>query len=72
MLAVVFVLQNAQPVRVHFWFVRAHPRLIWVVLVSVVVGVVLGYLLAAPGRRAAKRRRRQERAEQREARRSGR
>ena len=37
--AVIFVVQNSQPVKVHLWLVTGHPRLIWVVLASLVVGI---------------------------------
>ena len=58
-LAVVFVVQNSAPVRLHVFVFSAHPRLIWVVLVSIVLGVVLGFLLGAPGRSSSRRRRRE-------------
>jgi uncharacterized integral membrane protein len=46
-----FVVENAQRVKVQLWFVTGHPRLIWVLLVAVVVGAVLGFVAARPGRR---------------------
>ncbi|HUI04781.1 MAG TPA: LapA family protein [Acidimicrobiales bacterium] len=57
-LVAVFVAQNAGGVKVHFWFVTGRPRLIWVVLVSLVVGIVFGYVLGSPGRRKRRQRRR--------------
>jgi uncharacterized integral membrane protein len=47
-LVVVFVAQNSQPVKVHFWFVNAEPRLIWVILGCLAVGVGIGYLIGRP------------------------
>jgi lipopolysaccharide assembly protein A len=52
--AAVFVIQNSQRVRVHFWFVTGNPRLIWVILACLVVGIAFGYVL---GRRRRGRRR---------------
>jgi uncharacterized integral membrane protein len=60
-LVVVFVVQNSGVVKVHFWFVTGHPRLIWVVLVSLVVGIAFGYVLGAPGRRKRRERKRAQR-----------
>jgi len=53
-LVIAFVVENAQPVDVRFWFVSRHPRLIWVVLACLVIGVALGYALAMPRRRKRK------------------
>ncbi len=60
-----FVVQNSQPVRVHFWFVDRHPRLIWVVLACLVLGTVFGYVLGGPERKATRLARRQEKRDQR-------
>jgi uncharacterized integral membrane protein len=60
-LAAVFVIQNSQRVRVHFWFVSGHPRLIWVILACVVVGLVFGYVLGR-SRRGRRRERRPEKS----------
>lgn len=64
LLAVVvsFVIDNSQKVRVRLWFVTGHPRLIWVLIVTVVVGAVLGFVAGRPGRRRrdAERRRRRD------------
>ena len=58
----VFVAQNSGGVKVHFWFVTGRPRLIWVVLVSLVVGIVFGYVAGGPGRRKYRAHRRAQRA----------
>jgi uncharacterized integral membrane protein len=52
-----FVVQNSQSVKVRFWFVTGHPRLIWVILACLAAGLVLG-LLAARSRRVRFRRKR--------------
>lgn len=49
--AVAFVIENSQPVKVKFWFVTAHPRLIWVVLVCLIAGGLFGFLLGRERRR---------------------
>lgn len=49
--AVSFVLENDQKVKVQLWFVTGHPHLIWVLVVAVVVGAVIGYLVGLPRRR---------------------
>jgi uncharacterized integral membrane protein len=46
-----FVVQNGQKVKVQLWFVSGHPRLIWVLLVTVAVGAILGFIAGRPGRR---------------------
>lgn len=51
-LLVVFILANAQPVRVDFVFFERQPRLIWVMFACAVLGGVVGYLVGRPGRRA--------------------
>ncbi len=56
-LLIAFVVQNSQSVTVHFWFWRADPRLIWVILGCLVVGGVIGYLIARPPARFTRRRR---------------
>jgi uncharacterized integral membrane protein len=57
---IVFVVENSQPVQVHLWFVTRRPRLIWVVLSCLVIGMLVGYVLSAPERKAARRRRQEE------------
>lgn len=56
--AVAFVVENSQPVKVRFWFVSAHPRLIWVVIACLVAGALFGLVLGRQSRRRARRRRR--------------
>jgi uncharacterized integral membrane protein len=62
-----FVVQNAHSVTVRLWFYTGHPELIWVVVGSLVVGGLVGYLVGHPGRRrrvpGGRRRRRQAGAE---------
>jgi len=36
--AIVFVVQNRQPVSVHFWFVTAHVHLLWLVVACLALG----------------------------------
>jgi uncharacterized integral membrane protein len=67
----VFVVQNSQPVRVHFWVVDRHPRLIWVVLACLVLGTVFGYVLGGPERKATRLARRQEKHDRRARRHGG-
>ena len=50
-LLVVFVIENWQPVDVRFWGVHSHPRLIWVIVGCLVIGGVVGYLMARPSRK---------------------
>jgi uncharacterized integral membrane protein len=57
----VFVIQNSQAVKVRFWFVTSRPRLIWVILACLAVGLVMG-VLAARSRMRARRRRHEARA----------
>lgn len=52
-----FVVQNNQKVKVQLWFVSGHPRLIWVLIVTVAVGAVLGFVAGRPRRRRAEERR---------------
>ncbi len=52
----VFVVQNSQAVDVRFWFVTSRPRLIWVILACLAVGVVMGVLLARSRGKARRRR----------------
>jgi uncharacterized integral membrane protein len=56
-IAVWFVVDNSQPVKVRFWFVTSHPRLIWVVIVCIVGGALFGYLLGRERRRRRAHRR---------------
>jgi len=70
-LVLTFVVQNSQPVRVHFWVVNRHPRLIWVVLAGLVLGTVFGYVLGGPDRKATRLARRQDKREARARRADG-
>jgi uncharacterized integral membrane protein len=54
-IAVVLVFQNSQHVTVRFWFITGHVRLIWLIVVSLVVGGVFGFVA---GHRGGRRRRR--------------
>jgi uncharacterized integral membrane protein len=49
-LFIVFVVSNAEPTRVDFVFLKARPRLIWVMFACAVVGGIIGYLIGRPGR----------------------
>ena len=46
-----FVVENDQKVKVQLWFVTGHPRLVWVLAVTVLVSAVLGYLYGRTRRR---------------------
>ena len=54
---VVFVIQNLQAVRVHFWFVSGKAPLIWVILACLVAGAVFGSILRGRAARARRVRR---------------
>ena len=49
--AIAFVLENGNAVSMHFVFATAHVSLIWLILLSLAVGLVGGLLLAALERR---------------------
>lgn len=49
--AVAFVLENGTSVRVSFVFVHAHVSLIWLILLSIAVGLLGGILLGQLERR---------------------
>ena len=51
LLALWFVLDNAQSVDVRFWGVHTHPRLIWVIAGCLVIGGLIGLLVGRPARR---------------------
>jgi uncharacterized integral membrane protein len=57
---VALVIQNSQSVTIRFLFVTGHVRLIWVLIVSLVVGVAFGFV---SGRRVRRRRRRRSAAD---------
>ncbi|HMK63211.1 MAG TPA: lipopolysaccharide assembly protein LapA domain-containing protein [Acidimicrobiales bacterium] len=46
-----FAVENDQRVKVQLWFVSGHPRLVWVLVVTVVVSAALGYLFGRSRRR---------------------
>jgi uncharacterized integral membrane protein len=48
---VAFVVENDKRVTVHFVFVTAHTSVIWLVLLSVAIGLVVGVLLSQLERR---------------------
>jgi uncharacterized integral membrane protein len=52
---VALVIQNSQRVTIRFLFITGHVRLIWVLLVTLVVGAAFGFV---SGRRVRRRRRR--------------
>ena len=54
---VILVFQNSQKVTLRFWFITGHVRLIWVIVVSAVVGGAFGLLLSGRGLRRRRRRR---------------
>jgi uncharacterized integral membrane protein len=54
--AVAFVLENSAAVSVHFVFGTAHVSLIWLILLSLAVGLVGGILLVYLERRRRRRR----------------
>lgn len=51
-----FILWNAQPVKVNFVFVTRHPPLIWVMLACAVLGGLIGYVVGRPGKQVRLRR----------------
>lgn len=53
--AVAFVLENRKQVNVHFVFVTARVSLIWVILLSLALGVIAGRLLPQLYRRRRRR-----------------
>jgi uncharacterized integral membrane protein len=53
--AIAFVLENNRKVGVHFVFATAHGSLIWLILVSLALGIFLGVLLSQLYRRRRRR-----------------
>jgi uncharacterized integral membrane protein len=53
--AVAFVLENRKQVNVHFVFATARVSLIWLILLSIALGVVVGRLLPQLYRRRRRR-----------------
>jgi uncharacterized integral membrane protein len=54
--AIAFVLENRTPTSLHFVFVTARVSLVWLILVGLAVGFVLGILLSQLERRRRRRR----------------
>jgi uncharacterized integral membrane protein len=54
--AIAFVLENRKQVNVHFVFVTASVSLVWLILLSLVVGFLVGILLSQLERRRRRRR----------------
>lgn len=54
--AVAFVLENRKQVDVHFVFATARVSLIWLILLSLALGLLLGVLLPQLSRRRRRRR----------------
>ena len=54
--AVGFVLENRKSVSLHFGFVTANVSLVWLILLSLAVGFVVGILLSQLERRRRRRR----------------
>jgi uncharacterized integral membrane protein len=48
---VAFVVENDQKVNVHFVFFTAHTSVIWLILLSIAIGLAAGMLLAQLTRR---------------------
>jgi uncharacterized integral membrane protein len=56
-LVVIFVVQNYELVRVHFWVVAGRTHLVWVLLACLVVGTTFGWVLRGRVGRARRLRR---------------
>ena len=54
--AVAFVLENKKSVHLHFVFVTANVSLVWLILLSLAVGFLVGILLSQLERRRRRRR----------------
>ena len=54
--AISFVLENRKSVSMHFVFVTARVSLVWLILLSLVVGFLVGILLSQLERRRRRRR----------------
>ena len=54
--AIAFVLENRKAVPLHFVFAKAHVSLVWLILLSLAVGFVVGILLSQLERRRRRRR----------------
>jgi uncharacterized integral membrane protein len=53
---IAFVLENRKGVKVHFVLTSAHVSLVWLILLSLVLGFVVGILLSQLERRRRRRR----------------
>jgi uncharacterized integral membrane protein len=58
---IIFVTANSQGVEVDFVFVTRHPPLIWIMVVCIVLGGIVGYLVGRPGKELRRRRKRDRR-----------
>jgi uncharacterized integral membrane protein len=52
---VAFIAENTKSVRVHFVFYTAHTSVIWVVLLAVAIGLVVGVLISQLERRRGRK-----------------
>ena len=55
LIALVFVVQNSQPVEVDLLVSTRHPRLIWVILGCLAAGFVVGFWIGGPWRNHRRR-----------------
>lgn len=58
-----FVVQNRQTVKVHFLVITGHPRIVWLIVVSLVIGAIVEALLRRFVRLRVRARRKQFREE---------
>jgi uncharacterized integral membrane protein len=49
-LLIIFVIRNSDPVEVDFIFLAREPRMIWVLVVTALLGAIVGYLLGRPSK----------------------
>ena len=56
-----FAVDNRHPVNVHWVFGTTHSSLIWVILVTLILGAIAGWLALYLGRRRSRRRKRADR-----------
>lgn len=54
--AIAFILENRTPVHLHFVFATATVSLVWLILLSLVIGLIAGVLLAQLERRRRRNR----------------
>jgi uncharacterized integral membrane protein len=55
--AIAFILENRTSVKVHFVLTKTHVSLVWLILLALAVGLLVGILLAQLERRGRRRRR---------------